>query len=124
MRTLDVSSTADFPSSQQYREAFAAIRDQIHVNQLLMLQRHYHAPGRTVTARRLAEAVGYAGHGGTGLQYGGLAKRLCEALQVQMEEEQVYILAMFTRDPDVEGGELQFIMRPQVARALEALGWV
>jgi hypothetical protein len=123
MRTLDVS-TADFPSSEEYRQAFAAIRDQITVNQLLMLQRHYHAPGRTVTARRLAERVGFATHGGANLQYGILAKQLCDALQVRIEEEQVFILALFARDPSVERGEIQFIMRPQVAHALAALGWV
>jgi hypothetical protein len=36
MRTLDLS-TKDFPSSQEYREAFTGIRDRITVNQLLML---------------------------------------------------------------------------------------
>ena len=124
MRPLDVSTT-DFPSSQQYREAFAAIRDQITVNQLLLLQRHYHAPGRTITARRLAECVGYANYGGVNAQYGALAKHLCDALQVRFEEEYwVTIVAMFARDPDVEGGELQWVMRPQVAHALAALGWV
>jgi hypothetical protein len=28
------------------------------------------------------------------------------------------------RDPDVEDGKLLMVMRPQVAQALEALGWV
>jgi hypothetical protein len=123
MRTLDVFGT-DFPSSQEYREAFAAIHDQITVKQFLMLQRHYHAPGRTTTASRLAEFVGYTNYGGVNLQYGALAKRLCDELKVQIDREQVYILAMFARDQSVDNGEVQFVMRPQVARALEALGWV
>ncbi len=123
MRTLE-PDMQDWPSSAQYREAFATIRDQVTVNQLLMLQRHYHAPGRAITARRLAEQIGYANYGGVNIQYGTLAKRLCEALEVEVDGDHVSVLAMFVRDPSVEGGECQFIMRPQVAHALAALRWV
>jgi hypothetical protein len=111
MRTLDADAR-EFPSSQEYRDAFAAVREQITVNQLLILQRHYHAPGRTITARRLAEYVGYANYGGVNLQYGALAKLVADALHVQVEVEQLFLLVSWTRAPSVEDGELLLIMRP------------
>jgi hypothetical protein len=91
-------------------------------NHLLLLQSHYRAPGHTTTARRLAEQVGFANWRGLNAQYGGLAKQLGEALGVEINGESVYILATFRREAGVEDNEIQFIMRPQVAQALEALG--
>src|SRR4051794_11096865 len=79
MRMLD-AATADIPTAEEYRKAFAAVRHQMTVSQLLLLQRHYAAPGRATTARRLAEAVGFQDWRGVNLQYGTLAKRACDAL--------------------------------------------
>jgi hypothetical protein len=122
MVRLDKTST--FPAAEEYRQALASIRDQMTVNQLLMLQRHYYAPGRTTTARRLATAVQFQDHRGVNLQYGSLAKKVCDALHVEVNGDAVFVLATFVHDPDIDNGECQFVMRVQVARALELLGWV
>jgi hypothetical protein len=123
MRTLDASTTA-FPSSQEYRKALSAIRNQITVNQLLMLQRHYHAPGRAITSRQLAKALGLTSYNVVKSQYGTLAHRVCDALDVDVNSVWLFILATWTKDRDVADGELLLLMRPQVAHALEALKWV
>ncbi len=123
MRTLDATTT-DIPTAEEYQEALAAMRDQMTVRQLLLLQRHYAAPGRTTTARRLAEAVGFQDWRGVNLQYGTLAKRVCDALGVAVDGDSMFALATFTRDPGIDQGECQLVMRVQVARALEQLGWV
>ena len=111
------------PASGGYAAALAAIRRHVTVTQLLLLQHHYSSPGRTTTARRLGECVGYADHRGANSQYGTLAKRLAEDLGLEVNGDHVFLLATFTADPDVEGGETQLVMRPQVAAALERLGW-
>jgi steroid delta-isomerase-like uncharacterized protein len=122
MIRLDANST--FPTAEEYRKAFAAVRDQMTVNQLLLLQRHYYAPGRTTTARRLAAAVQFQDWRGVNLQYGGLSKKVCEALNVEIDCDALFVLATFVRDPGIDEGECQLVMRVQVARALELLGWV
>lgn len=111
------------PASSTYAGAFEAIRGKVTVNQLLMLQHHYAAPGRCVTARRLAECVGYADWRGVNTQYGALAKRLADQMGLEVDGDNVFLLATFVSDADVENGETQLVMRPQVAVALERLGW-
>jgi hypothetical protein len=123
MNHLD-SQTVDWPTSDKYCAAFKSIRDQMTVNQLIMLQRHYHSAGRIITARRLADLVGFVNWGGVNLQYGTLAKKLCEALEVTIDSDHLFVLVTFARDPSIDDGECQLAMRPQVAQALETLGWV
>jgi hypothetical protein len=122
MVRLDASSK--FPTAEEYRNAFAAVQDQVTVKQLLLLQRHYDAPGRTTTARRLGAAVKYQDWRGVNLQYGGLATKVCGALDVEVDGDALFVLATFVRDPSIDQGECQLAMRVQVARALELLGWV
>jgi hypothetical protein len=119
---LDANST--FPTAAEYRKAFAAVHDQMTVSQLLLLQRHYYAPSRTTTARRLAAAVQFQDWRGVNLQYGGLSKKVCEALNVEIDGDALFVLATFVRDRGIDEGECQLVMRAQVARALELLGWV
>jgi hypothetical protein len=123
MRTLDATTT-DIPTAEEYREALTAVRDRMAVGQLLLLQRHYTAPGRTTTARRLAEAVGFQDWRGVNLQYGMLAKWVCDALGLAVDGDSLFALATFARDPGIDQGECRLVMRAQVARALEQLGWV
>jgi hypothetical protein len=123
MKILDLTTTA-FPTVDEYRQAFAALRDQTTVNQLLLLQRHYYSPGRAITARRLAEVVGFQDWRGVNLQYGIWAKKLCDELDVSVDGDSLFVLATFVHDPAIDQGECQLVMRVQVARALELLGWV
>jgi hypothetical protein len=114
------------PSAGQYRGAFAAIRDRIKPDQRLLLLHHYHAPDHTITARRLAEQVWFPDWHRVNRRYGKLAHHLCDALGVPAPPQAgvwVSVLATWTRDQDVDDGELQLVMRPQVAQALAALGW-
>ena len=123
MKTLD-GDTTTFPLASEYRSALLALRDQLSANQLLLLQHHYHAPGQSMTARQLAEAVAYKDYRAVNLQYGKLAGKLCEALNVMVKEDKVYVLASFAREPEISAGECQLIMRPELAQALVELGWV
>lgn len=121
-RTINALSQ-DFPRSGEYARALSALRPELNDGQVRCLRAHYLAPGRTATARRLAEAVGYADYRGVNLQYGKLAVRLCETLGVCVDGDAVYILGWFAWDADHEAGECQFVMRPQLAVAVAAMGW-
>jgi TPR repeat protein len=119
-----LTPSSDFPTADEYRAALVALRDQTTPNHRLLLRNLYRAPGHTATIRQLAEQVGYADFRGGNLLYGLLASQLCEALDVEIEGENVHVLATFKREPGIANGELQFVMRPQLAEALETLGWV
>src|ERR1700730_12870430 len=98
----------DFPSSGKYADALGAIEGELADDQRQCLLEHYRSPARTLTARQLAEKMGWAGPRGFGVRYGGLAGKLYDALGVSFEGDKVYILAWYTHDPDYEKGECQF----------------
>ena len=56
--------------------------------------------------------------------YGTVTKKVCDALHVEMDGEALFVLTTFVRDPGIDDGECQLVMRVQAARALELLGWV
>jgi putative restriction endonuclease len=108
---LDALQAADFVS--------ALTELNLHKHDLEMLQTHYHAPERTISASQMARALGFKTFGGANLQYGNLAKRVGEKLGFEPETS-LFVLATF----DWPAGECEWIMRQQVAEALETLGWV
>jgi hypothetical protein len=108
------------PSASQYRAAFTALRDHITDNQRLMLRRHYRAPSRTITAGGLARAAGYDYFGTANRHYGGLARLMGEHLGYSPSVTRLGTLVTF----DHRQGHWHWLMRPEVARALELLGWV
>jgi hypothetical protein len=90
----------------------------------LLLEEHYRAPAHTVTARSLAWSVGYDHYGAVNLQYGILARKICEILGSPRLKYHVLIVAEFASPEDDPRGEILWVMRPELARALEELGWV
>ncbi len=114
----DTSNGDGIPSAQRYADAFGAIED-LPDSYLRMLRAHYAAPARRITATRLARAVGYPNYNSANLNYPRVGRLVGEHLgwRPGMPLE---VLVTFER-PD---NEWHWIMRPQVARALEMLGWV
>lgn len=116
---LDPPSSHPPPSA--YEAALTLLRP-LPRRHLWMLQRHYHAPERTVTARQLAALVGYRHYGSANLQYGTLARRICEILGFRFDYS-VLILVDFSLPESSFDRELRWVMRPELATALENLGW-
>jgi 5-methylcytosine-specific restriction protein A len=114
---------SNVPEVKAYRQAFLAIRDELTDNQRRLLQIHYAAPKHTIEPVVLAERVGYPSYSAVNLQYGLLAKRACNALGLQLRFHiQALIIYIY---PDTNQGESpKWVMRPQVAQALQELGWV
>ncbi|HXE53913.1 MAG TPA: hypothetical protein VN541_12900 [Tepidisphaeraceae bacterium] len=69
---FDRLSTADF------KRALSLNSSRINQSQRQMLRIHYGAPGRSVTASEMAEAMGWANHNAANLHYGRLGGFLCE----------------------------------------------
>jgi 5-methylcytosine-specific restriction enzyme A len=62
-----------------------------------LLRLHYHAPERTVTAKRLAELVGYSSYSVANAQYGRLARLVGEQLGYTPEPERLGTLVTFDK---------------------------
>lgn len=107
------------PPTARYVVAFRAIRG-LTDSHMQMLRIHYHAPERTVTAKQLALAVGFSSYSVANAQYGRLARLVSEQLDYNPEPEQLGTLVKFEK----REGEWYWLMRPEVAQALETLGWV
>jgi 5-methylcytosine-specific restriction protein A len=104
-------------STEEYVGAFQRLNPPAH--QVRMLGIHYHAPDRTISATQMSNAMGYATFGGANLHYGKLGRLLGEMLGWHPDTA-IYVLAEFEKP----NREWFWIMRPQVAEAIEALGWV
>ena len=90
------------------------------------LQTHYHAPDKTLTATQMAKAMGYYSFKGANLHYGKLGKIVGKALDWDTATEKeaqgapgIFVLSEFKKP----GKEWFWIMRPEVAQALETLRW-
>ena len=103
--------------------ALSLLEQDMPAKHRLLLEEHYRAPAHTVTARSLAWSVGYAHYGAVNLQYGILARKICEILGQQLKYH-VLIVAEFVSPVDDPRGEILWVMRPELAKALEELGWV
>ena len=112
--TAEVSAlTAD-----DYVAALAAI--ELHQRDRELLVTNYHAPDHTITATEMARALAFGSHGAANLHFGSLAKRVGDQVRIHPKHAALWVLITMSW-PD---GECAWTLRPQVAAALELLGWV
>ncbi len=123
MTSIDPANLVDVPTVPEYMRAFLECREEMSEKHFAMLKAHYHAPGRTVTAGELARAVGYENFNAANLQYGIYASHLCRELG-RSPTFFIAVLATFTVGEQQGDEFIRWTMLPQVAEALEQLGWV
>ena len=113
------------PSVAEYVTAFRAIEPKITAKQRELLRLHHASPARVISATRLAEAVGFESYNAVNLQYGLLARAVARELAIELGDfVEVGILVEFV-DPGFAANEhWLWVLRPNVAQALEDLGWV
>ncbi|WMW66411.1 hypothetical protein [Nitratidesulfovibrio liaohensis] len=115
------------PPKEQYIAAFFRCERAIK-GRLKILLAHHAFPGHTATATQLAEAVGYPNHSAVNLNYGLLARRVCEEMGLRAEDiggQPTDWLATFTDLIPSEGqGHVALKLHDNVVKALEDLGWV
>jgi hypothetical protein len=109
------------PSPARFTEALRAV-SRPSARELRFLRAHYAAPGRALTATRLAEAAGYVNYGGVNLRYGLLAARIGE--EMGNRGARLSFLVDFVRPKEVTNREWVLVMQPHFATALKRAGWV
>src|SRR4051794_27014694 len=90
--------------------------------QLQFLQAHYSAPGRALTAAKLAKAARYTSWAGLNLQYGLMAKKIGQAISATNFD--LGSLVEFAPPNPVTNRHWVLIMKPEFARAPKQAGWV
>ena len=102
------------------RYVFALKAASLTDRQRALLRVHYRAPGRTMTAEEAANGLGGAKYQRMNIDYGGLARKVGHFLG-HHDPTQSHVGALV--EFDQRGDRWHWIMRPQLARALELLGW-
>ncbi len=109
------------PTANRYVAAFRAVSNSGMTDcHLKMLRLHYQAPERTVTAKQLAKLMDYASYSIVNAQYGRLARLVGEQLKYKPNQVFLGTLVEFHK----RRKEWHWLMRREVAEALERLGWV
>jgi len=117
---------------EQLKQAFKSLENDPSKkvqNGFLMLKAHYRSPERKISAERLAKAAGYPNYNIGNEQYGSFAHQICDLLDYQPEMwgdgEGGWTNALCTVSGDKDQqGHFQWILRTEVAEALEQLGLV
>lgn len=112
------------PDAGRYADALGRLAERLSDVQRSLLVAHYLAPGHAATARELAEAAGLAAWQAVNSQYGQLGTMMRDALGYQAEGQQSYAIASFVSPGTGGGTEWLWVMHPELAEALEQLGWV
>jgi formyl-CoA transferase len=90
---------------------------QISATDKRMLACHYKAPDQTLTPRQMSALMGWKSRAANA-HYGKLGQRISKFLNRKLKYD-VELLAEFMRPND-----LAWVLRPELARALEAFDWV
>lgn len=106
-------------TANDYIKAFQ--QQMISPYHLRMLQAHYHAPNKMLTATQMSKIMGYQNFNAANLHYGKLGKIIGNNLGWSpLPVTTLHVLAEFEKPER----EWFWIMRPEVAEALEKLGWI
>src|SRR5690349_9466893 len=110
------------PSVEDYVAAFRMIEERITRNQRQMLIEHYNSYCHITTATDMAIAVGYTGFIAANGQYGRLGSMVSNSLG--LGSLGVITIALMVPPFGKVIGEWLWVMRANVAEALEQLEWV
>lgn len=107
-------------TADEYRAAFAMIREQMAESDLLMLKAHYESPNYDITATQLANKVGFPNFETANLRYGLLAGKFLKFFQIQLKRYVKLNALVYLHNPN---DEWHWTLRPEVIQALDELRW-
>ncbi len=118
-------------SVDQFKRALLVLRDKnIPDSHLAMLKAQYRSPGARITSTKLAEAAGFENYNAANLQYGTLGFNLAGILSFNPDRRPDGTPMWWTTlsiaeegAVDLETGQFQFIMRPELVTALKEMKW-
>ena len=122
-----VYEMANAPTAAEYVRVLVAFGPRVTDAHLRLFRAHYSSHDRTVTAKQLADWASVSGgHSVVNSLYGKLGHALCDELGIKPElrpDDSYRWWSVWSRGWQTRGGFV-WQMLPQVALALEQLGWV
>ena len=117
----------DFGTANDYRVAISEVLTAgVSHKQAELLRAHLWAPGHSASVAELAEVVGYGSWRTVNRQYGNLARRIAVELGLFQPPRGFWANVLIRWEPDSVRsplGHARFILRPEVVKALIALGF-
>lgn len=119
----------NLPDEKDCYEAFCALAPHISHKHIEILRENYRAPDHTLTATQMADAVGYKNYRAACLQYGTLARKVMDRLGISGPTHhgvniEIFVDFVMPGDRGNEIGQILWVLRPEVARALERMKWI
>jgi len=121
-------------TKEDYQNALLKLRDRgrfRNTKYLTMLRAQYDAKNHAITTTKLAEAAGYENYNAANLQYGLLGHEIADILGYTPPErengEPMWFWTLSSGNDASEttiDGHYEFVMRPELAAALEYMKWV
>lgn len=114
------------PSEEQLFRALSALEDDLTDTDIAILRAQRRAPGRAVTARSVAAAIGSESYRTGNLRYGSLAKKIGQAIpgyvpHLRSTGAPQWWAVLSTMTEKDTRGEWEWKMRPELAAALDRL---
>jgi hypothetical protein len=121
-------------TKEEFIQALLKVRDKgklRNTRYLDLIRAQYLAENHTITATRLAEAVGFENFNAANLHYGKFAHEVADALSYKpplwRDKEPMWFWTLSSgkeASADTLDGHYEFIMRPELVSALEEMNWV
>src|SRR5262245_50486663 len=114
---------------EQFRTALLAARQKMTDVQLKMLQAHCKCESRTTSIDELAEKLNLPNWSGARSAYSNYAHFIADELKFvpsAVSKKPVWLYAIAYGQPDADGnldGDFEWILRPELVQALEAMKW-
>lgn len=121
-----------YPTTEALIEALSTISKKQSVqveNGLTMLKAHYRAEGKLISARGLAATIERKSYGAANIGYGKFCHEVADLMNfrpdVKVDDDIRWTYTLCDAHPTKDRqGEFQWVLRPEVCRAMEQLGWV
>jgi len=129
----DYCDTEPIATTEQFKAALLATRDWIGISpaQLQMLQAQCKAPESTITAAQIADRLSLKNCAAARQQYSTLARAVAEKLGYAPPQKGKgpvrwwFALSVARAGADDAGdGNFEWVMRPELVAALQAMKWV
>ncbi|AKO52525.1 hypothetical protein ABA45_08930 [Marinobacter psychrophilus] len=120
-------------TKEEFQQALLKLRDKSrfrNTKYLDLLKAQYSSPNHTITATKLAQAVGYENYNAANLQYGSLGHELAEVLGYKPPERNngepmwFWTISTGSEAESDSAGHYEFAMRLELVQALEGMKWV
>lgn len=124
---IKIYKPSKIPTIDEYISGLTAIKTQISDSQVRLLQQQYYAIDHKIAATELAVLAEIkSGRGTVNLLYGRLGRIFCEAIGFEPDQREVGTHRWWSiwSTGYEDGNKFFWQMHPEVAEALEILGWV